>query len=110
MDLWRKVMLLFPKRSTVIIGITCIFLLIISIFSLAQRDESLTSYPSREGAVTIPISPSKEGGVTIPFIKFDPTDGTDDYLDRGGRLTEIKNGKTGSISFWYRPVATKADQ
>ena len=98
MDLWRKVMLLFPKRSTVIIGITCIFLLIISIFSLAENNPSLVT------------SPIREGGVTIPLIKFDPIDGTIDYLNRGGGLTGIKNGKTGSISFWYRPVATKADQ
>ena len=86
------------KKPTLIFGMICVFLLINSIFSLAENNPSPTS------------SPIKEGGVTIPLIKFDPKDGTIDYLDRGGGLTGIKNGKTGSISFWYRPVAKKTRQ
>ena len=86
------------KKPTLIFGMICVFLLINSIFFLAENNPSLTS------------SPIKEGGVTIPLIKFDPKDGTIDYLDRGGELTGIKNGKTGSISFWYRPVAKKTRQ
>jgi hypothetical protein len=92
-------MLSIPRRPTLVFGVTCLFLLINFTLVFAQRGGSPTSPPSKEG-----------GGITIPIIKFDPTDGTEDYLNRGAGLTGIKDGKTGTISFWYRPVATKADQ
>ncbi len=50
--------------------------------------------------------PTNSGG-TIPMVKFD---GTNDYLNRGAGLTGIADGKTGTVSFWYRPTTVSGSQ
>ncbi len=50
---------------------------------------------------------TRTGTTTIPAVTFD---GTNDYLSRGAGLTGIADGKTGTLSLWFRPTANSGSE
>lgn len=51
---------------------------------------------------------STRSGTPIQFVGLDAT--LDNFLNRGGDLTGITDGKKGTVSFWFRSVAATGNQ
>jgi hypothetical protein len=51
---------------------------------------------------------STRSGTPIQFVGLDA--GLDNFLNRGGDLTGIADGKKGTVSFWFRPATLTGSQ